>query len=360
MHATALERPPAATGAACTLAQLPPRAVLIHGGQYKSGSSALQNALAAGAAELAAAGWRYPRAGRIADETLGHRHLRLMQEVRHRSVHGHWERLRQEIGGTDDRIVLSHEGFFSPELDPALIARELPDREVHVLVYLRHPVDHVESGWREWVRRWQFAGSPRDWFAQRRDWLQIDRVRQRWEACFGAGHVHLAAFARDQLPQGDVVADLARRLGLPALPPLPAANGSLNTRQTVVAWVANRLRADAGQRDALLDLVADARSAHELLLQLDTMARDAALGDDHKAALARVLEGVDDRARLVSDALAQEIEAEFLPLHLRELAAQGQVMDSRGPWQGQWRTQPFDAGLSDAALLRAIAALLGR
>ena len=357
-----LERPSPSVpdGARPTLAALPPRAVLIHGGQYKSGTSAVQNALAAGAAQLAAQGWRYPQAGRIHDPTLGHRHLRLMQEVRHGSVQGQWARLRHEIDRSDDRVVLSHEGFFSPELDPALIAHELPGREVHVLVYLRHPVDHVESGWREWARRWRFTGTPRDWFNQRRDWLDITRVRQRWEAVFGAGHVHLRAFARECFPQGNVVVDLAQLLGLPdGLPRLPMANGSLNTRQALVMWVANRLRSDPAQCEALLDLVADAGAAQAALAQLDAMAQAAGFEAAHKAALARVLQGIDERARMVADALAHDIESQFLALHVHELAAQGQVMDAGGGWRGQWRDQPFDAGMNDGALLRAVATLLG-
>lgn len=360
MHADTLEAPTRTTPAPARLASLPAGAVLIHGGQYKSGTSAVQNALAAGQVQLAAQGWCYPQAGRIADTTLGHRHLRLMQEVRHGSVHGYWARLRHEIDGSDQRVLLSHEGFFSPELDPALIARELPGRDVHVLVYLRHPVDHVESGWREWVRRWRFTGTPRDWYQQRQDWLAIDTVRQRWEAVFGTGHVHLRAFARECFPQGNVVADLAQLLGLPdGLPRLPMANGSLNTRQALVMWVANRLRSNPAQCEALLDLVADADAAAAALSQLDAMAEAAGFEATHKAALARVLQGIDDRARMVADKLAHDIEDRFLALHVSELAAQGQRMDQGTGWRGQWRDQPFDAGMNDAALLRAVATLLG-
>lgn len=352
------ERPAAA--AMSPLAALPPRAVLIHAGQYKSGSSSLQNALAAGTAELAADGWLYPRASRVADDVLGHRHLPLMQEARYGRAVGSWARLRQEIDATDRRVLLSHEGFFSPELDPAVIARELPGRQVHVLVYLRHPVDHVESGWREWVRRWRFTGSPRDWATQRADWLRIGALRQRWEAVLGAGHVHLRPFARGCLPQGDVVSDFAMALGLRAALPQTQSNGSLNTRQTVVMWLAHRLRADPAQAEALLDLVADADAAAAALAQLDTLAAAAGFEPAHQAALATVLTGIDAKARLVSDALAEEIEQHCLDSHVRELAAQGHDVDGPVFRRGQWRGQRFDDGLSDAGLLRAIATLLGR
>lgn len=352
------ERPAAA--ATSPLAALPPRAVLIHAGQYKSGSSSLQNALAAGSAELAVDGWLYPRASRVADDVLGHRHLPLMQEVRYGRAVGSWARLRQEIDATERRVLLSHEGFFSPELDPASIARELPGREVHVLVYLRHPVDHVESGWREWVRRWRFTGSPRDWYTQRGEWLRIDALRARWESVFGTGHVHLRPFARRCLPGGDVVRDLAQALGLRRALPQTQSNDSLNTRQTVVTWLAHRLRADAAQTAALLDLVADAEAATAALAQLDDMAAAAGFEPDHRAALARVLSGIDPKARLVADALAAEIEAVCLDLHVAELVAQGHAVDGPAFRDGQWRDQRFDAGLSDTALLRAIATLLGR
>jgi hypothetical protein len=296
----------------------------------------------------------------VADDTLGHRHLPLMQELRHGRAVGSWARLRQEIDRCEQRVLLSHEGIFAPDLDPAAIARELPGREVHVLVYLRHPVDHVESGWREWVRRWRFTGSPRDWFTQRADWLRVDTLRQRWEAVLGAGHVHLRPFARGLLPGGDVVADFAQAIGLRAPLPQTQSNGSLNTRQTVVMWLAHRLRADAAQTAALLDLVADAAAAEAALAQLDAMAAAAGFEAAHQAALATVLAGIDPKARLVADALAEEIEQQCLEMHVRELVAQGHAADGPAFRRGQWRDQRFDTGLSDAPLLRAIATLLGR
>lgn len=359
MHAPdLLERPASAS----PLGPLAPGAVVIHGGQYKSGSTAVQNALAANAAALARQGWVYPQAGRIQDPTLGHRHLPLMQEVRYGKALGAWARLREAIDGHEQRVLLSHEGFFSPELPPQALAAQLPGREVHVVVYLRHPVDHVESGWREWVRRWRFTGSPRDWYQQRQAWLQIDAQRQAWETVFGRGHVHFRAFARERFAGGSVVQDLAGMIGLdgPLAEPEGLANGSLNARQTLVAWVATRTQASAAQRDALLDMLWDPALAQQMLSQLDELAAAAGFDDGHKAALARVLQGVSADTRVLADALAHEIEARYLPLFMDELQAQGQGMgDAAHPWQGQWRRQAHDAGLSDAALLRAIASLLG-
>ena len=352
-----LDELPAAATRAHALDRLPQGTVLLHAGQHKTGSTALQNALAACPQVLHAAGWCYPEPGRIRDADTGHRHRHLVMEMLGPGEPQHWPRLRAAIASRKDRVLLSHEGFFCPAIDPQRVARQLPGHELHVLVYLRHPVDYIDSSYREWARRWRFGGTVVEWYLQRRSWLDVETLLARWEAAFGAGRVHLRAYARERLHGGSVVSDLSHCLGLPPLPGGDApANASLNTRQCLVHAVANRVGADAGQRDALSELLADAQAADELGRSLDAPGAGCDLSDAHRAALARVLQGVAASARLVDDELAAHIEQHHLPAYQRVLAAQGQSMPG---WQGAWRRQALDASYADAALRQDLRALLG-
>lgn len=346
MLADTLERPQ-------DLAQLPPGAVLVHAGQHKTGSTAVQNALATAGPLLRDAGWLYPQAGRVVDADTGHRHRDLTMELLGQKGLNAWARLRDELSRhPGQRALVSHEGLFCPAIAPERLAAELPGLDVHVLVYLRHPVEYVESSFREWVRRWNLGASMADWYGARRRWMQVDQLHARWAAVFGADHVHLRAYRPDRLAGGSVVTDFCQLLGLPALPEGDnRANQSLNSRQCLVHWVGNRNQVPESQCQALCDLVADPDTAAQVLAGLDDMARSAGFNAEQTAALARVLQGVQRSGRLMDDALGQRIEAECLGAYLRVLG-----LDT---WPGAWRRQAFDDGLVDEGLRRAVRVLLG-
>jgi hypothetical protein len=350
-------RPAQAAGPRSRLQDLPPRSVLIHAGLHKTGSTAIQNALAQEQTRLAACGWLYPHHGRVVDEATGHRHRQLMLELRgERRLHA-WNELAAGLQWTQDRVLLSHEGFFDPRIDPQAIAHLLPGRELHALVYLRHPVDYLESSWREWVRRWRYPRPLLEWTRERSRWLEIEVLYERWEKAFGVGHVHLRPYPIKHVPDRSVVTDFCRALGLPRLESAPQANPSLGARQALVRWVANRVQADDMQCQTLQGLVADADVAAQARAQLPELCAGAGLGQRERQALEFLLSGVEPGARLMDDEFAVAIEARYLPGYLRLLQAQG--------WQAadlssSWRSQPVDQGLDDPGLYAAIRLLLGR
>lgn len=340
------------------LGHLPARAVLLHAGQHKTGSTAVQNAMAEAGQRLHEAGWLYPAAGRVNDADTGHRHRDMTMELLGQRGLQAWARLRQEIDRRDERILISHEGLFCPAITPERVAAELPGREVHVLVYLRHPVEYIESSFREWVRRWKLGVGLREWYQARRRWMQVDEMHARWTQAFGEGHVHLRAYRPERLLGGSVVSDFCAQIGLPPVPEGEGTpNQSLNTRQCLIHWVGNRNKADLAQCEALCDLVATPTLAGELLTQLDAMSRAAGFNAEQTAALARVLQGVQGSGRLMDDALAAQIEADCLPAYQAALAQAGQPVEA---WPGAWRRQAFDDGLADEGLRRAVRVLLAR
>jgi hypothetical protein len=337
---------------------LPDGAVLIHAGQHKTGSTALQNTLALNRDALAPQGWLYPLNGLVAQEHVGFRHLGLMMEILRGGACPGWARLRDEIAGQRGRVLLSHENFFSPQIEPRRVAAELRGREVFVIVYLRHPADYVESCYREWVRRLSFAGSAAQYAEARRPWLEIERLVATWEAAIGAGHVLLRPYERRQFNGGTVLSDFLHLLGA-QLPDLLEGRGndSLNPRQTLVHLVGNAKGAPQGAVQALVNLLGSAEQTQQALAGLEADAAHEALQPQKVAALRCLLQGVLPRARVLDDATFAEIERRYLPQFQAALATHGTPGDVIG--ESVYAALPHDASFASDELRAAIRLLLG-
>jgi hypothetical protein len=339
---------------------LPPRAIVIHGGQHKTGSSAIQNTLAGQREQLAEQGWLYPQSGCIVQEATGHRHFKLMAEARKGQDFRSWRQLRKEVQEWPGRVLLSHEGFFSPHIDPQCLREQLPaDREVYLLAYLRHPADYVESCYREWVRRWKFTGSLRDHYEQRQGYLDVGGLATAWEETFGAGHIRLRPYDRGHFDGGSVLTDFLAQLGLDAgLAAFPASgNDSLNSAQVMVYLVANQLRASPAKRDALADLLADAQAASTGFGAWDGDDAVQSSPEPQKlATLQYVLNTAAASHRIMDDTLLSEIEERYLGAYRRTLIAHGA---RREPLKdSSYARLPHDTRLFDPTLRSAIESLI--
>jgi hypothetical protein len=336
---------------------LPDGAVLIHAGQHKTGSTALQNTLALNRDALAADGWLYPLNGLVAQEHIGFRHLGLMMEIMRRGACPGWARMRDEIAGQRGRVLLSHENFFSPQVDPRRVAAELPGREIYVVVYLRHPADYVESCYREWVRRLGYSGTPAQYAEARRPWLELPRLIAAWESAIGAGHVLLRPYDRRQFTGGTVLSDFLHLMGA-QVPDLLEGRGneSLNPRQTLVHVVGNTIGAPQGSMQALVNLLGSREQAEQALAGLEADASREALRAEKVAALRRLLQGVEPKSRTLDDATFGAIERQYLPVFQAALAAHGTLADRIG--ESVYAGLPHDASFGDAELRGAIQLLL--
>lgn len=335
---------------------LPPRAVVIHGGLHKTGSSALQNLLATRREVLAGAGWLYPLAGLVSQEATGHRHRVLMTELRKQQGTPTWAALRQEIDAWPGRVVISHENFFSPQIEPLAVTAELPGRDVFLVVYVRHPVDYVESCYREWVRRWKFSGSLADHYAKRKPYLALDQLAARWHAAIGVERVVFRPYDRQAFVGGSVASDFLSLIGLAGVPGLAdaqsaRANDSLGTAQTLVHLVANQVVAKVDKRNTLSSLLEDAAAAVEVL---DMLPPPSAQDGEEALAGAQALRTVLGRgvgaARIMDDSLLAEIEAQHLPTFESALA--------RHALPSIYRPLPQDTGFNDRKLRDSIRHLL--
>jgi len=131
---------------------LPERAVLVHVGPYKTGTTALQTSLHAHRAELAAAGVTYPG--------THHRQMRPSWALLGRSRLGNavvpmaeWDELVAETRAAPGRVMISSEDFSSAEpTDAAKLVADLGSERVHVLLVARRLDRLLPSSWQERVK----------------------------------------------------------------------------------------------------------------------------------------------------------------------------------------------------------------
>lgn len=214
--------------------------VILHIGQHKTGSKALQSALYANQTHLAERRMAYPVPAAVAGPLRPWQmnHHTLFETVRSEarglasetSVRACLERMRGASETAADTMILSsedlfdmhtaHDADFHPELVAAgsrTLARELAGfaTSVDVVCYLRRQDHLLAAHYAQFIKgssthhptfaEFQAAFAPR---------LDYDAILAHWEAAFGADAVTIAAYEPAIMP-GGIVADFFRRaLGL--------------------------------------------------------------------------------------------------------------------------------------------------
>lgn len=179
-----------ASAAASPARWLADRGVLLHVGPPKTGTTALQTALAAAAPELQALGVSYPvrppttQHGRAAAALLQRRMAGSASVQPMES----WTRLAHRASGRVDRLVISSELF--ADLQPEHIERAADDLgrgDLHVLITLRPLESVLASTWQQDIK----GGRAQDFDR----WLH-DRLDQPGTGPFWLRHTHDALVDR--------------------------------------------------------------------------------------------------------------------------------------------------------------------
>lgn len=219
---------------------------ILHAGMHKTGSSALQNSLHAARDSLLDAGVLYPIAGLHLDSPrAGYRHLGLRRSLEQEGSQSFVsKRLQQEIADNPcDTVVLSYEGFFTPGTDVEHLREALDDFETTVLLFLRHPVDYLESKYREWVRLLGYTGEIEHFLAWQWPFLDVLSLADKWEEQFGADQMVIRSYDSLQSPR-DILDQLLALIpdSDVTLEPHPDSNPGATNEYTLAKLVANRLR----------------------------------------------------------------------------------------------------------------------
>ena len=149
---TPAPRPGTSGGAGRAVGQLPERAVLVHIGPHKTGTTTIQAAFHASRESLAAQGVVYAGGGRR--PILAVLALRGARGTRDAVPDmGHWSGLVDEARNAPGRVVISNEAF--SDASPRTIGRlvgDLGSERIHIVATLRPFASILPSQWQQFVK----------------------------------------------------------------------------------------------------------------------------------------------------------------------------------------------------------------
>lgn len=180
--------------------------LFIHIGYYKTGTTAIQQALESNRAVLAARGVTYPRSGRE------HNHLDLAlslvdEQDAPESVIAEARRIREEVDAAEGDVVLSAEGFV--RVRPAVLREWCGDANAIIIVYLRDQAEAFASQYQQQVKDGLLSKTFEAFACS----AIADHTKflARWEDAFGRENLRVRAYG-----ESDVVLDF---LGLTGIDP---------------------------------------------------------------------------------------------------------------------------------------------
>jgi hypothetical protein len=219
--------------------------LLIHGGLHKTGSTFVQNTFLENRAALLTEGVLYPETGLSRDTQVGRRHSGLLKSLQMEGPSSvAWQRLREEIETAKvERCVLSRENF--PAVVPPHLIRQLaPNADIHLTVCIRHPVDYLESRYREWVQRIGYSGTPAQFYSVTAKHMEWEHSLTSWADVLGEDRVHVISL--DHIRREDlakiVLTSAFADLSHLALEPTAHDNRSISNGECLLLLTANRLR----------------------------------------------------------------------------------------------------------------------
>lgn len=301
--------------------------VILHAGMHKTGTSALQNSLYARRDALLKAGILYPTAGLNRDSPqAGYRHLLLRRSLEQEGAQSFViKQLRQEIANsTCHTVVLSYEGFFTPATDVCQLREALHGFDTTVLLFLRHPIDYLESKYREWIRLLNYTGEIENFLAWQWPFLDVLNQASEWEEQFGPDQMVIRSYDSLQSPR-DILDQLLALI--PAsevtLEPHPDSNPGPTNEYTLTKLMANRLR------------LAGRPVAPKLVVSMET---------DYGS----------NGGRLLSSEAVEEVQQRAEPAFADLLQRYGQEPDLTSRWAGRPRDDAFFDPAVRASVIRQL------
>ena len=155
--------------------------LFLHIGYSKTGTSAIQELLALSYDELLRQGILYPKAGRTEGQNKT-AHFSLCFGLRsdtNGTVPNLWpERIQESIRS----VVVSCEGFCHAKAsDIPDIANFFKAFDVHVILYLRHPLNYLISSYAQALRTGKTSSSLEEFASSRRSTIRYSELLKHWE-----------------------------------------------------------------------------------------------------------------------------------------------------------------------------------
>ncbi|MDF2234127.1 hypothetical protein P2H44_16315 [Albimonas sp. CAU 1670] len=185
--------------------------LLIHLGDCKTGTTAIQNVLKQGAWSSEGIDWVYP----VDPERLHNCNLAsCLYKPKMKKFRGpRWKKVNRRLKRSEaDLGILSGEWFefVDPEILDRILRRWIPDlaEEARLIAYVRPHAERVLSSFQERTKLGQYEGSLAEFHERVLEhgrFLYAERLR-KWRAVFGDRY-EVRPMVRDRLKDGDVVRD---------------------------------------------------------------------------------------------------------------------------------------------------------
>lgn len=262
------------------------RAVHLHIGAPKTGTTYVQDRLARNAATLSAQGVLYP--GRaLGDPSTFHFRAALDllgQDWGGPKGHaaGAWDAMVRKTRRHRGDVIISHEILApAPPEKVAKVMDDLHGAEIHVVYSARDMARQLPAAWQESIkqgRKWTFARflnkveRGQTWFRRAMD---LPSVLGTWGAKLPADRIHVVTVPHDRGPSGDELwFRFCRAFGIdPAWAPLDSerANRSLGIAETQLIRRLNRRLELPMWRDTTYDMLIRELLAQQVLVSRDSI-----------------------------------------------------------------------------------------
>ena len=199
--------------------------LILHIGTQKTGSSAIQVFLTQNQKSLLKAGLEYldPRANKFGLFNMNHSGLVLALTGFWRngppqlSREEAWLMLREKVEQSRHRVIISSEGFSTPEVlrHMDFIKESLSGFDVKVVIYLRRQDIFAQSLYKEQIKDREhrsFALAYEE--AGYKNFLDFKEIVDQWGKAFGKHNIQVRPYERGQLKNGDIVADFMQTIGV--------------------------------------------------------------------------------------------------------------------------------------------------
>jgi len=202
---------------------------VVHIGQAKCGSTALQQFLSVNQEALHRCGYNYPS---TIDGAVNHRLLTLwlLDQWRPLKTGPRWatlpqislseeaaalsplKHLQSQLKGDDYINILSSEGLF--DLSPAFMGNYFSSKNTKIVLYVREQMEFLLSAYAQAVHSSKMSMEFSE-FVESRNWMSDYASHiAKWEAVFGKGNVMPRVYDRQMLVEGDICNDFMQTLGI--------------------------------------------------------------------------------------------------------------------------------------------------
>lgn len=232
------------------------KTLFLHIGLQKTGTTSIQTFLTRNQSLLAEHGFVYPDPAKVRIGLDGHNHGHLAL-----CLTGYWrdpgyQLSREEAWGelrdlyceSDGHLLVSTEGLSTPQIVPHIrfIGKVLRGIEVKVIIYLRRQDIFVQSVYKE-----RLKGGERREFQQafeQGDYprlLDFYSILDCWQRYLGKDNIIVRPFEREQLHNGDVLADFLHVTGIDDIQglerPSMHANSTMNRNVLEISRALNAM-----------------------------------------------------------------------------------------------------------------------